>query len=136
MTDGEKQSNHFDPESYPALMEFLPAYLHEDFGVEYGSAARAFAALVSDANGDQIRNVNDYISAVQIGVTMCSIGIGALGEPALAAIFKSAFGTTISRQGGFLTMSLAWIVHRISGGHRKGTHSFIGVAVFFKLLLI
>jgi hypothetical protein len=59
MTDGEKKANHFDPESYPALMEFLPAYLHEDFQVEYGSAARAFAALVSDASGDQIRNVKE-----------------------------------------------------------------------------
>lgn len=57
MTDEAKRSNHFDPGSYPALMEFLPAYLHEDFGAEYGSAARAFAALVSDANGDQIRSV-------------------------------------------------------------------------------
>ena len=59
MTEDEKKADHFDPESYPALMEFLPAYLHEDFGVEYGSAARAFAALVSDANGDQIRNVKE-----------------------------------------------------------------------------
>lgn len=59
MTDEEKKSNHFNPESYPALMEFLPAYLHEDYGVEYGSAARAFAALVSDASGDQIRKVKE-----------------------------------------------------------------------------
>ena len=59
MKDDAKKSNHFEPESYPALMEFLPAYLHEDFGVEYGSAARAFAALVSDASGDQIRNVKE-----------------------------------------------------------------------------
>lgn len=42
-------------------------------------------------------------------------------------------GSTISRQGGFLTMGLAWIIHRISGGHRKGTHSFLGVAVFAAL---
>jgi CBS domain containing-hemolysin-like protein len=41
-------------------------------------------------------NVNEYISAVQIGVTMTSIGIGALGEPALADILKGAFGSTIS----------------------------------------
>jgi hypothetical protein len=59
MTDQEKQSNHFDPENFPALMEFLPAYLHEDFGEEYGSAARAFAAMVSDGSGDQIRNVKE-----------------------------------------------------------------------------
>jgi hypothetical protein len=59
MTGDAKKPIHFEPESYPALMEFLPAYLHEDFAVEYGSAARAFAALVSDANGDQIRNVKE-----------------------------------------------------------------------------
>ncbi len=44
----------------------------------------------------QLGNVNEYISAVQIGVTMTSIGIGALGEPALAEILKGAFGDTIS----------------------------------------
>jgi hypothetical protein len=65
MTEGEKKSNHFDPENDPALMEFLPAYLHEDFGVEYGSAARAIAALVSDANGDQIRDVKEEWTALR-----------------------------------------------------------------------
>ena len=65
MTDGEKKSNPFEPENYPALMEFLPAYLHEDYGEEYGSAARAFAALVSDANGDQIRNVKEEWTALR-----------------------------------------------------------------------
>jgi CBS domain containing-hemolysin-like protein len=45
---------------------------------------------------EQLSNVNEYISAVQIGVTMTSIGIGALGEPALAEILKSALGNTIS----------------------------------------
>jgi hypothetical protein len=59
MTGDAKKPNPFEPESYPALMEFLPAYLHEDFAVEYGSATRAFAALVADANGDQIRNVKE-----------------------------------------------------------------------------
>jgi CBS domain containing-hemolysin-like protein len=44
----------------------------------------------------QLGNVNEYISAVQIGVTMTSIGIGALGEPALAEILKGAFGSAIS----------------------------------------
>ena len=33
---------------------------------------------------EQLENINEYISGVQIGVTMTSIGIGALGEPALA----------------------------------------------------
>jgi CBS domain containing-hemolysin-like protein len=45
---------------------------------------------------EQLGNINEYISAVQIGVTMTSIGIGALGEPALADIFKGWFGDVAS----------------------------------------
>ncbi len=45
---------------------------------------------------EQLENINEYISAVQIGVTMTSIGIGALGEPALAALLKDALGSTLS----------------------------------------
>lgn len=44
----------------------------------------------------QIADVNEYISAVQIGVTLTSIGVGALGEPALAAILKPALGEAFS----------------------------------------
>jgi CBS domain containing-hemolysin-like protein len=44
----------------------------------------------------QLANVNEYISAVQIGVTMTSIGIGALAEPALADILKGALGGPLS----------------------------------------
>jgi CBS domain containing-hemolysin-like protein len=45
---------------------------------------------------EQLANINEYISAVQIGVTMTSIGIGALGEPALADLLKGALGGTLS----------------------------------------
>jgi CBS domain containing-hemolysin-like protein len=43
----------------------------------------------------QLDNINEYISAVQIGVTMTSLAIGALAEPALAAILKGALGGTL-----------------------------------------
>ena len=39
-------------------------------------------------------------------------------------------GSTISRTLGFFTETVSWIVHKVSGGHRKGTHSILGVAVF------
>ncbi len=45
---------------------------------------------------EQLANINEYISAVQIGVTMTSIGIGALGEPALASLLKGGLGNTLS----------------------------------------
>jgi hypothetical protein len=38
-------------------------------------------------------------------------------------------GSTIARTFGFLTGGFSWIVHKISGGHRKGTHSLLGVAL-------
>jgi membrane-bound metal-dependent hydrolase YbcI (DUF457 family) len=38
-------------------------------------------------------------------------------------------GSTIARTFGFMTAAFAWIVHKISGGHRKGTHSLLGVAL-------
>ena len=44
----------------------------------------------------QLANINEYISAVQIGVTLTSIGIGAVGEPALAEVLKDALGTALA----------------------------------------
>ena len=38
--------------------------------------------------------------------------------------------STISRSFGFLTEWFAWLVDRLSGGHRHGTHSLLGITVF------
>jgi len=40
----------------------------------------------------QIEDIGDYISACQVGITMASIGIGALGEPAIAHLLERALG--------------------------------------------
>jgi CBS domain containing-hemolysin-like protein len=40
----------------------------------------------------QIDEIGDYISACQVGITMASIGIGALGEPAIAHLFEPILG--------------------------------------------
>jgi CBS domain containing-hemolysin-like protein len=40
----------------------------------------------------QMEELGDYISACQVGITMASIAIGALGEPAIAHAFESIFG--------------------------------------------
>jgi len=42
----------------------------------------------------QLESINEYISTCQVGNTMASIGIGALGEPGLAHLFEHALGRT------------------------------------------
>ncbi|MCW2751734.1 MAG: HlyC/CorC family transporter, partial [Aeromicrobium sp.] len=43
----------------------------------------------------EMEEIGDYIAACQVGITMASIGIGALGEPAIAHVFEPAFGGVI-----------------------------------------
>ena len=43
----------------------------------------------------EIDEIGDYISACQVGITMASIGIGALGEPGIAHLLERAFGGVI-----------------------------------------
>ena len=40
----------------------------------------------------EIDDIGDYIAACQVGITMASIAIGALGEPALAHVFEPLLG--------------------------------------------
>jgi CBS domain containing-hemolysin-like protein len=44
----------------------------------------------------QLDDIGNYISACQVGITMASIGIGALGEPAIAHVLESAFGSGVA----------------------------------------
>src|SRR5213596_1276813 len=47
------------------------------------------AATVSE----QLDNIDEALSACQVGITMASIGIGFLGEPSLARLLEPIFGT-------------------------------------------
>jgi len=53
------QKGPFDPMDYPALQGFFPAYLHQDFGEEYATAAEAVKGFLSDASGDEILQVKE-----------------------------------------------------------------------------
>jgi CBS domain containing-hemolysin-like protein len=43
----------------------------------------------------EIDDIGDYISTVQVGITMTSIGIGAVGEPVLADALEPLFGNVL-----------------------------------------
>jgi CBS domain containing-hemolysin-like protein len=40
----------------------------------------------------QLDRIDEYLSACQVGITMASIGIGFLGEPAVATLIEPIFG--------------------------------------------
>ena len=54
----------------------------------------------------QIESIDEYLSACQLGITMASIGIGFLGEPALASLAERLIGDRLPH-GLTLALSLA-----------------------------
>src|SRR3954465_7089033 len=40
----------------------------------------------------EIDDIDDYIAACQVGITMTSIGLGAVGEPVIASLFEGVLG--------------------------------------------
>src|ERR671922_58131 len=73
------------------------AHLEND--VEEGKRGAALAVAIAD-------DLSRYLSACQLGITLTSLGIGFLGEPAIASIFEDLIGTSISH-GLALVISLA-----------------------------
>jgi magnesium and cobalt exporter, CNNM family len=64
----------------------------------------------------QIDEIGDYISTVQVGITMTSIGIGALGEPVLAHLLEPIFGGPLSH-GIAITLSVIIAYLIITSAH-------------------
>ena len=56
--------------------------------------------------GHQLERIDEYLSACQLGITMASLGIGFLGEPAIASLLESALGDSLPH-GVTLGISLA-----------------------------
>jgi CBS domain containing-hemolysin-like protein len=44
----------------------------------------------------QLDDMSNYLSACQFGITLASLGIGFLGEPAIARLFEPLFGDSVS----------------------------------------
>src|SRR5215211_5367567 len=59
----------------------------------------------------QIERIDEYLSACQLGITMTSLGIGFLGEPAIASLFEDVFGSAISHNASLaISLGLAYLV--------------------------
>jgi CBS domain containing-hemolysin-like protein len=58
----------------------------------------------------QLDQIDEYLSACQVGITMASIGIGALVEPAVASVIKPAFGALSHGVAVTISVAIAFIL--------------------------
>src|SRR3954470_22547683 len=110
---------------------------------EYALVRSRRARLESDAEEGQrgaslavhqIDEINEYVSTIQVGITLASIGIGAIGEPAFAHVFENWFGDALGHVAAVVASAvLAYLIitsaHIIAGelvpkyyaiGHAEG----------------
>jgi CBS domain containing-hemolysin-like protein len=85
----------------------------------------------------QLDHVDEYVATSQVGITLASIGIGFLGEPAIASlvepVLEGAFGTATSYVLAFLfAYSVVTLLHVIFG---EQAPKMIGIARAESLLL-
>src|ERR687894_1167731 len=52
----------------------------------------------------EIDHIDEYLSACQLGITMASLGIGFLGEPAIASLLEDLLGEALPH---WLTLTIA-----------------------------
>jgi CBS domain containing-hemolysin-like protein len=76
---------------------------------ENGNAGAARALALHD-------DLNEYLSACQFGITLASLGIGFLGEPAIAELFEPLFGDSVSHAvSAAISIAIAYII--VTGSH-------------------
>ena len=59
---------------------------------------------------EELDEINEYLSACQVGITLASIGIGFLGEPAIAELIEPLFGGLSSGVSLALSVFIAYVV--------------------------
>src|SRR5829696_8428471 len=58
----------------------------------------------------ELEEITEYLSACQLGITLASIGIGFLGEPAIAKLVEPAFGGISHGVATALSIAIAYII--------------------------
>jgi magnesium and cobalt exporter, CNNM family len=77
---------------------------HLEHDAEAGKRGAALALEISD-------DLSRYLSSCQLGITFTSLGIGFLGEPAIATIFEDIIGTSISHNASLaISLTLAYLI--------------------------
>src|SRR5215208_6129812 len=85
-----------------ALVRSRKAHLEND-AIEGKRGAKAAVKIMDD--------LSRYLSAVQVGITLTSLGIGFIGEPAIGRIFEDLIGTSVSHNVSYaISFALAYLI--------------------------
>jgi CBS domain containing-hemolysin-like protein len=77
---------------------------HLETDAEAGKRGAALAIKISE-------DLSRYLSSCQLGITLTSLGIGFLGEPAIASIFEDIIGTSVSHNVSLvISLALAYLI--------------------------
>src|SRR3954454_3702762 len=85
-------------------VEFGLARLRPTQAAEFAREGRPGAKSVRHA----VEHIDSYLSACQLGITMCSLGLGALGEPAFRKALEPLLGDAAGVAGNGLASALAF----------------------------
>src|SRR3954469_24140634 len=80
-----------------ALIALNAFYVAAEYSLVRSRPDRVEAAVERGDKGaelfrSEIESIDDYIAACQVGITMASIGLGAVGEPVIADILENWLG--------------------------------------------
>jgi CBS domain containing-hemolysin-like protein len=81
----------------PALIAMNAFYVAAEYALVRSRPDRVEAAVERGDRGAalfkrEIESIDDYIAACQVGITMTSIGLGAVGEPIIANVLEDPLG--------------------------------------------
>jgi CBS domain containing-hemolysin-like protein len=84
----------------PALILMNAFFVAAEYALVRSRLDRMQALTKEGAKGavlaqKQIEKIDEYIATSQVGITLASIGIGAVGEPAIADLLKEPFGNVL-----------------------------------------
>jgi CBS domain containing-hemolysin-like protein len=79
------------------LIAINGVFVAAEFALVRSRRSRLEQLAAEDARGaaavlEELDDIDEYLSACQLGITMASIGIGFLGEPAVAKLIEPIFG--------------------------------------------
>src|SRR3954454_20830221 len=80
-----------------ALIALNAFYVAAEYSLVRSRPDRVEAAVERGDKGaalfrQEIEDIDDYIAACQVGITMTSIGLGAVGEPVIAGLLEDPMG--------------------------------------------